>query len=115
MPWCRRTSLAPLRGVLGHSIDGFTRIDAGPAQNSSAHVVGCPNGGFDAFADAVLRRPRATPARVDRPLLPDARLAVRGRGRRAGHAAARVALARALRGALLAALVALPDRHERLL
>src|SRR5438067_1245489 len=57
---------------------------------------------------------RGAPPRADRLLLPDARLAVRGRGRRAGDAAAGVAELRPLRGPRGAALVALPDRDERL-
>ena len=63
---------------------------------------------------AGLARPRAPSARADRLLLPHARLAVRGRGRRAGHAAARLARARPLRGPRLAALLAVPHRHQRL-
>ena len=47
-------------------------------------------------------------------LLPDARLAVRGRGRGAGDVHPRVARLRALRGTRGAPLVALPDRDERL-
>ena len=47
-------------------------------------------------------------------LLPHARLPVRGRGRRAGDLHPRVAGPRPLRGPLGAALLALPDRDERL-
>ena len=47
-------------------------------------------------------------------LLPDARVAVRGRGRRPGDVRPRLARLRPLRGALGAALVALPHRDERL-
>src|ERR1700748_2190877 len=46
------------------------------------------------------RAGRALPARARRPLLPHARLGARCRGRRAGDAAARVELARALRAPL---------------
>ena len=60
------------------------------------------------------RRARAAPRRADRVLLPDARLAVRGRGRRAGDAHPRLAGLRPLRGPRGAALVALPHRDERL-
>src|SRR3954468_19935324 len=57
---------------------------------------------------------RAAPARTARPLLPDARLSPR-RGRRgAGRAAARVARAAAVRGALDDAELALQDHDERL-
>ena len=56
----------------------------------------------------------AAPARAHRLLLPDARLGVRGRGRRAGHDGPRLARPRPLRGSLGAAVVALPDRHQRL-
>ncbi|CAA9461516.1 MAG: RNA polymerase sigma factor, partial [uncultured Solirubrobacteraceae bacterium] len=62
-----------------------------------------------------VRAARAAPLRAHRVLLPDARLAVRGRRRRAGHHGARVARLRALRRALRPAVVALPDRHQRLL
>ena len=58
---------------------------------------------------------RAAPLGAHRVLLPDARLAVRGRGRRPGDAAPRVARPRPVRGPLGAALLALPDRDERLL
>ena len=60
------------------------------------------------------QRARAVPGRADRLLLPDARLVVRGRGRRAGDDAPRVAEPRPVRGAGGAPLVALPDRDERL-
>ena len=56
---------------------------------------------------------RAPPGRAARPLLPHARLGPRRRGRPAGRAAARVARAAALRGAKLAALVAVPHRDQR--
>src|SRR2546430_10396998 len=58
---------------------------------------------------------RAAPQGADRLLLPDARLAVRGRGRRTGDAAPRLAKPRPLRGTRRSALLALPDRDERLL
>ena len=51
---------------------------------------------------------RALPGRAPRPLLPDARLGPRRRGRAPGGAAARLARAGAVRGPQLAALVALP-------
>ena len=54
------------------------------------------------------------PPRADRVLLPDARLVVRRRGRGAGDDGARLARARRLRGPVGAALVAVPDRHQRL-
>ena len=57
---------------------------------------------------------RALPRRAARPLLPDARLGARRRGRAPGGAAARLARAGALRGPQLAALVALHDRHQHL-
>ena len=56
---------------------------------------------------------RAAPVGADRLLLPHARVAVRGRGRRAGDADPRVAELRPLRGPRRAALVALPHRDER--
>src|SRR6476646_9339933 len=58
---------------------------------------------------------RATPPGTHRVLLPDARLAVRGRGRRTGDAAPRLARPRPLRGTRRSAFLALPDRDERLL
>ena len=59
-------------------------------------------------------RPRAVPARADRLLLPDARLPLRRRRRRPGDARQGVAEDRRLRGPLVGALLALPDRHQRL-
>ena len=53
-------------------------------------------------------------SRAPRPLLPDARLGARRRGRAAGGAAARLARAAEVRGPQLAALLALPDRHQHL-
>ena len=67
--------------------------------------------GDEAAFDAARRAPPRRPAR---PLLPDARLGAGRRGRAAGRAAARLARARQLRGPQLAALLALPHRHERL-
>ena len=72
--------------------------------------------------DAARRRDEAAFVRLVAPhrraaagaLLPDARLGRRRRGRAAGGDAARVAGAAGLRGAQLAALVAVPDRDERL-
>src|SRR5947209_7602880 len=88
---------------------------AGGGLNRRATVAG---GQYDDPRAGVLPRPRAraarpAPRRADGLLLPHARLAVRGRGRRAGDDAAGVARTRALRGPGGAALVALPDRHER--
>ena len=65
-------------------------------------------GDEDAFAGLVEPyQPRAA-----RALLPDARLLPRRRGRAAGDAAPRLARTRTLRGAQLAPLLALPDRHQ---
>ena len=57
---------------------------------------------------------RAAPPRAPGPLLPDARLAPGRRGRPAGDAAGRLAGPRRVRGARLAADLALPDRHQPL-
>ncbi len=57
---------------------------------------------------------RAAPPRAARALLPHARIGARRRGRAAGDAAARLARPGGVRGAQLAALVALPHRDERL-
>ena len=57
---------------------------------------------------------RPLPARAARALLPDARLRARRRGPRAGDLPARLALVPRLRGPVLAAHLALPDRHQRL-
>src|SRR3954451_7503702 len=57
--------------------------------------------------------PRAPP-RVDRLLLPDARLVLRRGGCGAGDAGPRLAGAVGLRGPLRAAILAVPDRHQRL-
>ena len=59
-------------------------------------------------------RARAVPPRADRLLLPHARLRLRGRGRRAGDDGAGVEGPRPLRGPVVAAVVAVPHRHQRL-
>ena len=64
--------------------------------------------------DRVPRHRRAVPPHARGALLPDARLRPRRRGRRAGDAPARMALARPLRGPLLRPHLAVPDRDERL-
>ena len=56
---------------------------------------------------------RGIPRRAARPLLPDARLRARRRGRAAGGEPARLARPRRLRGPLVAAHVAAPDRDQR--
>ena len=65
-----------------------------------------------------IRRPRARargpPPGAHRLLLPDARLGLRGRGRRPGDDGPGVAGHRLLRGPLGLAVVAVPDRHQRL-
>ena len=61
----------------------------------------------------VPRAGRAVPPCPGDPLLPDARLAARRRGRRPGDAAARVARARPLRAPRRHQDLALPDRDER--
>ena len=53
------------------------------------------------------------PARAPRPLLPDARLVRRGRGRGAGDVPARLAQPRPVRRRVVLPGVALPHRHER--
>ena len=74
------------------------------------HVAAAQAGDERAFRALV----EPVPPRARGPLLPDARLRPRRRGRRPGDAAARLALARALRGPLLGGDLALPDRHQRL-
>ena len=69
--------------------------------------------GRSAAAGARTAAGAASP-RAHRVLLPDARLGVRGRGRRAGDDGPGVAQPRPVRGPLVAAVVALPDRDERL-
>src|SRR5215475_12844703 len=59
-------------------------------------------------------RHRAIPAGVAGALLPDDRLAGRGRGPGAGDLLAGLAVARRLRGPVVAAGLAVPDRHQRL-
>src|SRR5690606_10160544 len=59
-------------------------------------------------------RPRALPARADRLLLPHAGRRLRGRGRRAGDDGPGLALDRPLRRTVVAAVLALPDRQQRL-
>ena len=72
--------------------------------------------GGDRSPDSPQRRaePRAAPQRADGLLLPDARLELRGRGRGPGHDGARVAEHRPLRGPRRPAVVAVPDRDQRL-
>lgn len=53
------------------------------------------------------------PGRADRVLLSDARLLLRGRGRGAGHDGPRLAELRQVRRPLLDAVLAVPDRHQR--
>ena len=60
------------------------------------------------------RGDRPVPARAAGALLPDARLGARGRGPGAGDLPAGLALLPRLRGPVLAAHLALPDRHQRL-
>src|SRR6516162_3146569 len=62
----------------------------------------------------VRARHRAVPAGTAGPLLPDARLAGRGRGSGPGNVPAGLAVARRLRGPVVAAGLAVPDRHQRL-
>ena len=62
--------------------------------------------------DGVPRADRALPPGAAGALLPDARLLPGRRGRAAGHAAGRLAGPRRVRGARLAADLALPDRHQ---
>src|SRR6202023_3292860 len=59
-------------------------------------------------------RARAASRGAHRVLLPDARVAVRGRGCSPGDAASRLARLRPVQGTGCAALVALPDRDERM-
>src|ERR1700730_8725434 len=90
--------------------DGWAAAEPEPvapvAQRSAAHVVGCWRGEFRYRAQPLVRRSRWPSPRAERLLLQDAGLTVRGGGRGAGDAAARVAGARALRGPLVSALVA---------
>ena len=71
--------------------------------------------GSDALATARARRarPRGPPPGADRLLLPDARIGRRRRGRGAGDDGARVARHRPARRAGRPAVVAVPDRHQR--
>src|SRR4029077_3689496 len=57
---------------------------------------------------------RAVPAGAAGALLPDARLAGRGRGPGPGDLPAGLAVARRVRGPLVAAGLTVPDRHQRL-
>src|SRR3954464_14933722 len=90
---------------------GFHSLDRRTTRNSS-HVH--PRSRPSRRPDRVREPRRPVPGRAARPLLPHARLAARRRGRHAGGAAEGVARPRALRGAQLAALVALHDRHQHL-
>ena len=116
------------RGRLGASV--LLEPREGPAGWRS--VVTTPDGRGDRVlaaegmtSRAARRRParrrgrlrparRAPPRRAARPLLPDARLGPRRRGRAAGRAAGRLARARRVRGPQLASVVALHDRDQRL-
>ena len=71
--------------------------------------------GIVARSHARARDPvRAAPLRADRLCLPDARFAVRGRGRRPGDVHPGLARIRPLRGPGRRQVVALPHHHERL-
>ena len=88
-------------------------------QGPGRQHVGPPGGQAGAMTGASagrvgLRHPgRAPPAGAARPLLPDAGLVRRGRGRGAGDAAAGVAGSGGLRRQLVAPGLALPHRHQR--
>src|SRR5207248_9517291 len=100
--------------ILGSFLDDLGCLDRGLCRNSSLAYHAADAG---LVADRQARRraaARTAPRRADRLLLPDARLPVRGRGRRPGNPRPRVAEPRQLRGPRLAALVALPDRDQRL-
>ena len=89
------------------SCDEFRRREA------SNHRARISSIGGDGDPGRCRHGARAVPEGADRLLLPHARLAVRGRGRGAGDDGARLARLRPVRGALGAAVVALPDRDER--
>src|SRR5205814_10132889 len=94
--------------------DDLGCLDRGLCRNSSLAYHAADAG---LVADRQARRraaARTAPRRADRLLLPDARLPVRGGGRRPGNARSRLAEPRQLRGPGLTALVALPDRDQRL-
>ena len=82
--------------------------------NPATAGTGAARGGAARRRGRVPQPRRAPPLRAARPLLPDARLGSRRRGRAPGRPAAGVARAAPVRGAQLASLLALPDRHQRL-
>src|SRR5262245_3139286 len=85
---------AVLRGDVSHGRAGHTRARAGWGQRGVPPLD------------------RSAPRRASGALLPHPRLDARRRGRGAGDAAGGVAWPEGVRGALLVARVALPDRHE---
>ena len=85
----------------------LTSRSAAPRRDPHRRTVGTDRPG------ASSRAARASARDAHRLLLPDARLGVRGRGRRPGDDGAGVARLRPVRGPLVAALVALPHRHQR--
>src|SRR4029079_5999445 len=116
----RSPSAAPRRAAAAEWTPGRPRTTAEAARGTGTdrevareRGVGTLDAGHGIRGRATPRA-RAAPPRADGALLPHARLAVRGRGRGAGDAAARLEGARPVRGPLVRALVALPDRDQRL-
>src|SRR5512132_345163 len=100
-------------------VSGITSQQGRVPRDSKVRAAGTPT--MSGAADVETRSSdhdrdaaRAVSRRADRLLLPDAGLSLRGGGRGSGDHAARVAEHGSLRGPGVAALLAVPDRHERL-
>src|SRR5215467_6824416 len=76
--------------------------------------MSCGEGRGDAGQRGVRTADRAVPARVAGALLPDARLGLRRRGPGAGDPGPGLAVLQRLPGQVVAADLAVPDRHQRL-
>ena len=133
-PGCWRSSSAMSRPAAPSSIRFPTAVKVGAARTGRpAGATNTRSGGWASgraplvgksvtddhdlpgrHRPAAARRLRAAPPRARRLLLPDARLPVGGRRRGAGHPAQGVAVLRPVRGAVLAAVLALPHRAQRL-
>ena len=92
------------------TLSRMTTTSAQTTDQARALLAAAQRGDEDAFGRLV--EPHR--ARAARALLPHARIGARRRGRAAGGVAARLARAAGVRGAQLAALLALPHRDQRL-
>jgi hypothetical protein len=104
---------APRSGNRGPGRDNVQPVTEGSRRDAAAQWFQGPRRAVG-HVDGRRAPAGAVPGRPHRLLLPDARLRVRGRGRRAGDVPAGLEGVRAVRGPRRAAVLALPDRDERL-